>query len=223
MKNKLAFLFLISLPLAFCEQIKAQIVQDIAGRPLIPNKYAEIKGDIYFNENWSKGYVISADGKKNNTYFLKYDEIEDVPVYLSKEEAYTFVDRIIEFSLIDDSGIAVIFRNGFKPSSKTTEQSYFQVIYDGDIKLLKKNIKNIIEDREYNSATTVKKITTSPLYFLIDYSQNIIQIKRDTKSILGVLGKNEAVSNYMKENKLDLKKDPDLIKLLTFYSTIIKK
>lgn len=222
MKNKLKLLFLLSLSLAFFGKLKAQIVQDVAGKPLIPNKYAEVKGDVYFYENWSKGYVKSADGKRNDSYTLKYDEIEDVPIYLSEEETYTFVDRIIEFNLTNKEGIQIIFRNGFKPTSKTTDKSYFQVVYDGDIKFLKKNIKNIIEDREYNSATTVKKITTSPFYFLVDQSQKITQVRRDTKSILEALDKNEAASHYIKENKLDLKKDQDLIKLLTFYSSTVK-
>jgi hypothetical protein len=223
MRNKLKLLVLLSLSLVSFGKLKAQIVQDVTGRPLIPNKYAELTGDIYFNENWSKGYVKSADGKKNDSYSLKYDEIEDVPVYLFKEETYTFVDRIIEFGIADSKGIPAIFRNGFKPSSKTTDKSYFQVVYDGDVKFLKKNIKNIITEREYNSATIIKKITTSPLYFLVDRSQNIIQVKRDTKSIIEALKKNEAASNYIKENKLDLRKDLDLIKLLTFYSATVKE
>lgn len=223
MINKLKLLILFTIYLAPFAKLRAQIVQDVTGRPLIPNKYAEVKGDIYFNENWSKGYVKSAGGKKNDGYLLKYDEVEDVPVYLLKEEVYTFVDGITEFGLLDSQGMPAVFRCGFKPGSKTTGKSYFQVIYDGDIKFLKKNIKNIIEDREYNAATITKKITTSPLYFLIDRSQNIIQVKREAKSIINVLTKKEELSSYIKENKLDLKKDLDLIKFLTFYSSIVKE
>lgn len=204
-------------------ELRAQIVQDVTGRPLIPNRYAEIKGEIYFNENWLKGYVKSTDGKKNDSYFLNYDVIADQPVYLLNSEVYTFVDPIVEFCLIDSKGISVVFRNGFKPSSKTTDKSYFEIIYDGNIKFLKKNIKNIIENREYNSATITKKITNSTLYFLIDRSHNIFEVKRDVKSICGALGKNEILSAYIKENKLDLKKDSDLVNAFTFYSSTINE
>ncbi|MBC6110254.1 hypothetical protein ACFOG5_15585 [Pedobacter fastidiosus] len=219
LKYKIVVLF----AFLFISKINAQIIQDVSGKPLPISKYLEIKGKIFFNDEWSLGYVKITSGKIYSGYLLKYDEFEDLPVYSIHDDIYSFIDKISEFGFKSDQNQSLVFRNGYKKTSLTSEDSFFQVLLDGDFKFLKKSIKNIIEDREYNTAIVTKKITSNTFYFIVDDVGMIFQVKKDEKSILSVLYKKPEITlSYIRENKLDLKKDKDVVKLISFYASAIK-
>jgi len=219
LKYKLALLLIIITTF----KMEAQILQDVNGKPLAISKYSEIKGKIFFNDEWSLGYVKLLSGKVSTGYLLKYDELEDMPVYSLNDEIYSFTDKISEFGFKNNQEQTVIFRNGFRKTSLTDENSFFEILLDDNFKFLKKSIKNVIEEREYNAATVTKKITSNSFYYIVDDTGSIFQVKKDIKSILSVLYKKpESILSYIKENKLDLKKDKDVVKLISFYASAIK-
>ena len=79
----------------------------------------------------------------------------------------------------------------------------------------------IIESKSYNSPTVTKKIETEIHYFvqLPSTGKDLISVKRDNKALLAALNKPE-LESYVKTNKLNIKKDEDLLKLLNYYSTL---
>lgn len=118
-------------------KLDAQILQDVSGKPLPISKYSEIKGKIFFNDEWSLGYVKLFSGKVSTGYLLKYDELEDLPVYSLNDEMYSFIDKISEFGFKNNQEQHVIFRNGFRKTSLTDENSFFEILLDDDFKFLK--------------------------------------------------------------------------------------
>jgi len=182
---------------------------------------AGLVGEPYLYKDFKKAMVKFNGGTSSPGYYeVKYDQLEDILVVKGKDidEELTFSDPVAEFKF-DDNGR--IFRNGFNAVDKATDKSYYEVLYDGKVKYLKRIGKVIIEAKEFNSATVTKKIENDIVLYLVKEDKTPMSVKANEKSVLKVLGKETELSKYIKENKLNLKNDADLGKLLAYYETLI--
>ena len=220
-----ASLFTIGLSTNFA---KAQIsnLSDISGTVITQKNYAEVNGSPYFFDKWVNGNVVLANGKAIKDIGLKYDQVKDELLFAGKNnEEYYFNDPIKEFTLVGEKNkvaFVFLFRNGFPDMKNLTVKSFYEVVTDGEIKLLKKNVKSISETKEYNSATTVKNINDNFNYYLAN-STGITQLKKDDMKVLATAlneQKSSLILEYAKKNKLSPKKEEDLIKVITFYYSI---
>jgi len=114
----------------------------------------------------------------------------------------------------------------YKKSPEDTEpekSSYFIMNADGKCRLLvKKNIR--VQEAEpaklYQDAKPPKFIDTGDTYFLKIESKTAIRF-HNKKELLTILSdKSEAVSGFIKSNKLDVKKIEDLVKIVSHYNSL---
>ena len=88
------------------------------------------------------------------------------------------------------------------------------------MQLLRKTKKTISETKAYNSATTNQTIIEANTYYVTKSGQTT-QIKKDKKSVLALLSdKTPQLEEFIKQNKLNLKQDGDLSKLIIYYNNI---
>lgn len=163
-----------------------------------------------------------ANGKVFNSVDIKYDQVEDQLIYRGTDgQAMNFVDKIAEFNLLTSDGNTTVFKKGFPASKGITPENYAEVLVEGKTKLLKRTAKHIQESREYNSATVDRTITSTTLYYLVGDNGEIANISKDKKSILKALpAKSSELEQYISSNKLNLKEDQDLVKLITYYNSL---
>ncbi|MES2652155.1 MAG: hypothetical protein V4663_10460 [Bacteroidota bacterium] len=208
--------------------ISAQIsnLNDISGTVLKQQNYFEVSGSPYMYATWVKGNVTFANGKIVKDIGLKYDLVKDELLFAGKNnQEYYFNDSIKEFTLIgekDNVAIYSLFRNGFPVVKNLSASSFYEIIVDGEVQLLKKNIKTISETKEFNSATTVKNINENSSYYIAK-PNSIVQLKRDDmKALANALDnqKSSAILEFSAKNKLNPKKEEDLKKVLAYYNSI---
>lgn len=208
--------------------LKAQIsnLNDISGTVLKQQNYFEVNGSPYFYEKWVKGSVTFTNGKIVKDIALKYDQVKDELLFVGKDnQEYYFNDPVKEFTLIGEKNnrpVVFLFRNGFSAVKNLNVKSYYEVITDGELKLMKKNIKTLSETKEYNSATTIKSINENFNYYLAKPNL-IFQLKKDDMSVLAKAldeQKSSLILEYAKKNKLSPKKEEDLIKVMSYYNSI---
>jgi len=214
-------LFLLSIFSVFSLKGQAQFLQDIAGVPLTTVNYENVKGTPFLVNEWSSGMVKLANG---NTYkdnlFLKYNIKEDQLYFKGKnDETLEFVDPVKEF-VINYKQEAQHYRNGYSFINGFSDKSFFEVLSDGSVQLLKKPTKVILESKQYNSAAVDKSFEDVYQYYIVKQGA-AIQIKRDKKSVFTALGdKQTELDEFTKTNKLNLKNDSDLAKLVTYYNSL---
>lgn len=203
-------------------QAQFKISSEINGTPLESKVDPNLKGTRYFNENWVKGHVLQDDNTYYNNMYLKYDVIDDRPIFKREEIPYAFIKSIKEFQLTDPTSPSTpfVFRKGLPPIEKNTNQSYYQVLADGKAQLLKKKSKAIVESIQYGSTRKQEVIADSERYYLNNNGQ-MTRIKKDKNSLLKALGnKQQELQQFIKENQTDFKSDYDLINLLNYYNSI---
>ena len=204
--------------------VRAQVYSKVgtANRNILNAKEsrAGLVGEPYLFRDFKKAAVKFAGGTSSPGFYeIKYDQLEELVVTKGKdaEDELTFSDPVAEFKF-DDSGR--LFRNGYNAVDKSTEKSFYEVIYDGKTQYLKRLTKVIIEAKEYNVATVTKKIENETALYIAKADKKPIAVKANEKTVLKALGKEAEISKYIKDNKLNLKSDADMIKLLTYYDTL---
>lgn len=214
-----AFLFFLTASNAVLAQEFFRLKESI-GMPLRSRNYVDTKGSPYFLNTWSIGEIKQSDGTIVKNMNLKYDQLEDELIFKdNKGEELGFAVPVVEFRVdYTSEGIkkTSLFRNGFVPFRGSSEKNYYEILFDGHIKLAKKNVKRIEQYREYNSATTTKSVIERIKYYY--YTTNVlIEFKRDNKSVQQAFGnKSTAALDFVNKENLDLKKDQDLIKLFDY-------
>ncbi|MFC1222709.1 hypothetical protein ACFE6N_02805 [Pedobacter sp. BG31] len=179
---------------------------------------ADFEGSPYLFSDWQKAVVQFGAGIAPSSSEVKYDLLADLLVLKGKDgEEYEFKDQPKEFLL---TSLKELYKNGFAPVDKFTDKTFYQVIYEGKIKFLKKTTKTIIESKGYNTATITRKIADDTQYYIVKADNKPIKVKYTEKSIFATLGKSEELARYCKENKLNIKSPDGIIKLLSYYDTL---
>ncbi|RZK41460.1 MAG: hypothetical protein EOO90_11175 [Pedobacter sp.] len=196
-------------------------LSDVRGNVLRQNSYVEMDGSPYLSEKWQNGTVIFASGKIVKDVALKYDQVKDELLFSGKDnEEYYFNEAVAEFTLKGENDKISVFKNGFPVLKNLTKNSFYEILVDGEVKLLKKNIKTINESKEFNSATTTRSIEENLSYYIFK-ANSLVQLKKgDLKSLASALDpqKSEAIIEFARNNKLNLNKEEDLKKLLIYYN-----
>lgn len=203
------------------------VVYDMNGRGYKPKSYSEIEGDPYLLKDWSKGVVKFANNTIINGIDLKFDQIDGVLLYKdAKGETMEVADPVLEFKIgepLPGFTMQRLFRTGFKPVGNNTEKTFYEVLSDGNVKFIKRAFKTIIEEKEYNSPTNVKKIVEKVNYYVVKTDGTLIPVSKNEKAILAAIGdKNTELTAYIKANKLNLKNDADILKVFEYYFGISK-
>ncbi len=199
-----------------------EFIKDNQGRVMMIQKYTDVQGTPFLSDNWTKAIVrLKANGNFSNMQ-VKYDLVEDQLLFrdAKSDQPMEFIDQVLEFKLVADDGSSTVYKKGFKASDGNTSNNFYQVLYDGGTQLLKRKVKKVIEDRPYNSAVTVKTFNEVETYYIAKANEPL-KIKKDKKQILTALADHAAeLEKYFQENKLNVKDDEDLIKLIAYYNTL---
>ncbi len=188
---------------------------DIQGKAIKETRAEDATGSPYLTDSWATGSATIAKGTYNNMK-LKYDLKNDVPVFASKDNvAMSFAEPVNRFTIN-----TMTFANGFPAIGAQMKDSYYEILSDGKIKLLKHLAKHIEETKTYGSATANREYVTTEAYYVFK-NDKMSAIKPDKKAVLGLMTDKAAqIDDYLKANKVNFKSDADLGKLFDKYNSL---
>lgn len=181
--------------------------------------YDGVSGNPFLLKDWSKGSVTSGTAVLKDQ-LLKFDEIENRLLIKGDDgTARTFKTVINSFTIADKNKDRV-FASGFHKGIHNDNFTFFEVLAGEKVKFLKRNIKVISASTEY-SGKVVKNVTSEIKYFISKPDKAPELIKLGEAPLLETLGskKSELIS-YAKANKLNLKREEDVVKLINYYNTL---
>jgi hypothetical protein len=172
------------------------------GRINIPYSFQFEKGNPYFN---SSGFIKSTlvfEGISYEGIPLLYDELKSTLIALSTQGRIELpATRVDGFTIEGNKFIHV------KEPAKTISDSYYQVLYSGKLKVLKRTKKEIREDL-VSGTGIVRSIEEKQVYFL--QKENVYYSISGKKDLLNVLkDRNREIQQYIKKQKLKWKNDAD--------------
>ena len=207
------FLFWVLLLSALIGQAQQVILKDLNGRPIFENSYLSVEGSPYLREEWSAGLIkAKSNGKTYEMPKMRYDAHKDEIEYDQVGKLFRFTaTEISEFSTGEGT-----FRAGFPAIGNLTPKNFYQVLYDGRVKLLKRIYLAIQTERPYNSATTTQRFVREDALYLLKNNGEILRFKKDINALLDALGteKQTDLEAFIKVNKLKISKEEDLVRIL---------
>lgn len=179
-----------------------------------------VKGSPYFGKGWYPADIKMAEGRHTNI-LIRLDLLDQELHYLDKSQEYVTNKTFPEIDIRDSAtGKMYIFRSGYPPAAGTTARSYFEVLAEGKITLLKLHKKTLSENRPFNSATTEQTIYDTKQYFLVK-EQIPERIKLNKTDILNAIPDNrQAVQQYISEKKIKGKSEHDLTDIINYYNSL---
>lgn len=184
---------------------------------------SDIKGSAYSTSDWAKATVIMDDKTTYTNLKAKYSEYEDKLAVEGKDgQIMEFNNKVNDFTLsFTESGKDMLshYRNGFKVEGYGPKD-FFEILADGKTQLLKKVIKKVQTKTEYGAVSSNRSFVATTRYFVVGPEESTL-IKKDTKSVLSALNSKKAeAESYIKDQKLNLGKQEDIVKLITWYNTV---
>lgn len=228
MKANFKNLFILLFLSISAENLMAQNIanlKDISGTVLRLNSYEDVEGSPFLNEKWAMGDITFSNNSQLKNVAIKYDQVKDVLVFKGKNDSeYYFTDPVKEFLLVYQSisPDGRLFKNGYPAYKNLTLTSFYEVILDGKVTLLKRNNKTITSNKDFNSATINKTIDNSISYYIYK-SGEVSQVKiKDAKSFAISIDPISAdlIVKYIKEHDLDLKSDKVLKQIVDYFNKL---
>ncbi|OOQ60796.1 hypothetical protein [Mucilaginibacter pedocola] len=204
----------------------AQLINERDYKVITPKSYMNVEGTPYLTDEWQPGDVKLVNGvTSQEKLMLKYNLVDDMLLFKEKgsDNAMSFVVPVQEFTISpagDDKVLVKHFRAGYKDIEGNTPTSFYQVLSDGKVQLLRKDTKKALETQEIGSASKTTTFIEKTKYYLV-VNGKTTQVKNDKKSLLAVLADKQAqLEDYIKTNKVNFKDDAQLGKLVDYYNTL---
>ncbi|QWX83072.1 hypothetical protein H0I23_11480 [Cellulophaga sp. HaHaR_3_176] len=191
---------------------------------------SKTNGTPYLNESFVDGEIIVND-KVELVGKMRFNAHGNEVEILNNDAIDSY------YSLLKRSYISVRIGNKkyriftYKDSRDAVRTSYFSDLNEGGLKLLFKP-ESVLKQARRPSTSYEKYVPPTYVwnssYYILDQSNkdqenHAIKIKLSKNNILDFTGdKKEEMKIYVKENKLNLKKEEDVISFLNYYNSVSK-
>jgi hypothetical protein len=167
----------------------------LLGKEYIASPFSFSEGSPYFLEAGAREGTLLYDHVFYDSVHLLYDELQDELVFVDESHRVMLLNEKIErFSLLGH------------PFINLAEQGFFELLYEGNSTLLKREEKKVRKVNSFSAEDRV--IDTRPVYY-IRKEDHLVRI--DGKETFVKLWGNyeKEISAFIKHNKIKFKKDLD--------------
>lgn len=190
----------------------SQFERTLQGRPVLEFG-TDIQGTAFYSNDWTAGLVLFKDGKFAKGLPLRFNVYNNKVYFQREENQLEFTEPVRAFWLGTDSVTAALFRNGYTPVDKNDGETFYEVLANGKVQLLKYRQKLVREIAKLNMPKEKMFEDVEALYvFLPNY--RIEKIKKNKSDILKALPEHaDAINKILDANKLNLKNEESLVTL----------
>ena len=181
----------------------------------LPNDKDQTVQSLFIEQVWSPGQVKF----KTNTVLslpLIFDVYSNKLYFLQHNQIMEFAEPVTEFSmklLKKSDTVTVAYRNNYPAVDKNTQETFYEILVDGDYQLLRCKAKTIhlYKDEEVPEE---KRDYSKELFYALLPGNKMVQLKKDKEFVLKQMpGQAETIKTLAAEHKLKLKNEAQLVEL----------
>ncbi len=202
----------------------SQVIDPKTG-DVFKNKYPDIEGFAFFTEDWNYSLIKLTNEKAFDMIETKLNVYTNELYFKTdKNAAMVFVAGYVKeldiYDSIETKNIIYRFKTGFPKIDNQNENSFYEVITEGNVTLLK-FIKKIISVKKNDISGEVdKQFETYEDYYVFSNNE-MKRLKKDKDFISRLLSeRKDEVESFLKKNPLNSKNVNDIIKLFQFYNSL---
>ena len=192
---------------------------NIRGKPFTNPDASNIEGSPLLNQEWGKGTVYFKDGAVTQNIELKFN-LEKNELYFNRDgEMFIFNDPVTSFRMtyaVSGAKKEVHFRSGYPVNGRLLKETFYEVIEDGaKFQCLSYRFSYLADSYRYGGQSKKAFTETEELYIYDVAFGKMAKAKRSESAIVEALPDlKERISTIVKENRLKLKSNEDLKKLI---------
>lgn len=168
----------------------------------------------YLYDEWSTGTITTTGGEILDAVDLRFDSSKDEVEYRKDGAVTKLGNAVDEFSLLTGSD-SYVFKKGYPGVAQLNANSFYRVLYDGNVKVLKRYNNGI--------AASGKKAEGRSEQLYILKNNKMIPVKtNDRKGVMQVVADKKNHMEYAaKEQQLDFSQEADIVKLIEEYDAYV--
>jgi hypothetical protein len=181
-----------------------------------------IDGHQYFLDEWGTGKIIINDSINAVQSKIQFNLVSGSPVIGKSSKAFILKDEKITGFVINNTNFIKLDSDKFVDKVKanyfvTPDFSTNNYLIANYSKILK---EPFISNKGNNNLELNKKYETFKRFYILNAHKKYATVRLKEKDILKVLSdKEKQLKKYIKQNKLNLKNEKDVVKLITYYHT----
>jgi len=174
----------------------------------------EIAGSPYLNKQFQSSYILKINGGEIRDMALRYNIYND-QMEFKKDGKIFSIALPNEVVRINMGGKVFIYKSYM--TAKNLSAGYFQVMYEGDYQLLKKEQVVLVSPSEKTHPDdSLRFERKSPLFYL-RYGDGMAHLVNSQKNLIKTLQPiPQGVIDFIKSNKINTKDEKQLIELLEY-------
>lgn len=201
-------------------------LEDLNGRSFLKKYDPDVLGSPFLNDEWQPAKLTFFKGNSVSPVLIKLN-LESNELYFKDSSGREMialsglVKKIELFNANNLDSSFQIFKAGCPPIDNQNQNYFYQVLVDGKVELLAKKSKQIETSKNILSGE-INKQFSEPVITLYLYKDNEIKPLKPGKNYLLELLKDKeaAITEFINSNKINVKKIPDLVKLIRYYNSI---
>ena len=194
---------------------------------LSDEQFKNLKGSPYINEEFVSGNIYNGKELTASNVYLRYnafsDEIEIKKSKHSSDQEYGALIKEPEVFVKIDEQLYV-----FLPYQNSNEKGhYFEILSEEKaFDLYKKTEVDYTSPRQAKTSYDKDKpaeFKQTNSYYLVAKNGTFYQLPNSKNKMVKLLSKeNKKVKEYAYKNKLDLDKEKDIIRLVSYYNSVVE-
>lgn len=170
-------------------------------------------GIFFIPENFVEGSYLKKDGQKGIAK-MRFNVKTGMPERADGENIYT-LSSVVSFSLKLNEKLTINFKNGFKPFEKNTENTYYQINYDGRVKFINDFRLNETISSDYTNPGA-KAFIIDKKYYFVDEIGDLNPLK-NKKALLKIDTFDKYyVREFIQSNSIKFNRWNDVSKVIDF-------
>ncbi len=217
---------LICLLVSACLRTSAQSTVNTGwqGHEYATKQFSDIDGNPFLFDEFYRGRIVSAEGLVLDGIMVKYEAYSETIVYLMGGRTFEVSDGAATFVLYpatDGMKDSLFFRGGYPAADNNTSRTFYEVLADGKIALLKTHKKITGLSQQNALASNKREFIIQEDLYLARAGQAPWKVTKDKDALIARFSdQKDAVAAWMGKSKVNLKREEGLIELVRFYNTL---
>lgn len=141
----------------------------------------------------------------------------------SAGQLYTAIVDIdsVEFKQSEICPANTVFKTGFPKIDNFNERTFFEVLSEGKVALLKAYKISYIDKTVLGTTAPVRQYDTKEILYTYSKEKGITKLSKSKDDVLTIMNdKNAEISGYLKQHKINFKSQADLAQLFNYYNSL---
>jgi hypothetical protein len=211
--------------ITWCLLLICQCTLGQTGNNLTETSTEDISGNPYLFKDWCNGTVRFSSGRVMNQFKLKFDVLKNQLLLQFNGSAFAAESKVDEFVIYPKSKSkdSLVFRKGFPATEKTSENTFYQVLFQDKVLLLRLFFRNVVEEQKLvvTSNRFNRHMEEAEHYYLLQNNNLTLLPVNKTDLAATFPDKKDQLAEFISSQQLKMRSPEDFVTVVRKYNELI--